>query len=297
MQTVGFIGLGTMGKPMALNLLKSGNTVYGYDLFPEKAQDFAAAGGQLLNSSAQAAQKSQVIFTSVPSYANLQEVMFGEGGCAVALESRKIFVDLSTISPAEARQMHEKLSGLGHQFLDAPVSGGQKGAAAGTLTIMVGGEEAAFEAARPLLEALSSRLTYMGASGSGQATKLANNLMLAINTVGVAEALMLGTREGVDLEKLLDAVMVGSGRSAQLESHGANMARNSFPGKFPIRLMQKDLRLVNQTMIEDNISLPMSSTVLQLYNAAAAQQPGAGHEGVILALEALNGYQAGNYGG
>jgi len=297
MKTIGFIGLGTMGKPMALNLLKKGYQVNGYDLFPEKARDFSQAGGTLLNSAVEVARNSHFIFTSVPSFVNLQEIMFGKNGCIKDLIKGRIFVDLSTIAPAEARQMSEQLAKAGHSFLDAPVSGGQKGAAEGTLTIMVGGDEAAFASARPLLEAISSRLTYMGTSGTGQATKLANNLMLAINTAGVAEALMLGSREGVDLNKLLEAVMIGSGRSAQLESHGKNMSMDMFPGKFPVKLMQKDLRLVSQTMIDDNLSLPLSATVLQLYNAAAAAQPGAGHEGVIISLEQLNGYQVGKYQG
>ena len=293
---VGFIGLGTMGKPMALNLLKAGCQVYGNDLFPEKAQDFVEAGGIMMAGAAEVVQKATVIFTSVPSAVNLHEILFGENGCVEGLKERKIFADLSTISPSEARMFYQKLAKKGHKFLDTPVSGGQKGAIAGTLAIMVGGDEDAFETIKPLLDIIGSEPSYMGKAGTGQATKMANQLMLGINTAGVAEALMLGTREGVDLEKLLNVMKNGSGTSRQLMSQGENMAKDQFPGKFPIKLIQKDFRLASQTMIEDNISLPLSSMVLQLYNAAAAVQPMAGHEGIIIALEQLNGYQVGQFG-
>lgn len=292
---VGSIGLGTMGKPMAMNLLKAGRKVYGNDLFPEKAQDFVEAGGVLMDTAADVVREAAVIFTSVPSAANLQDILFGENGCVEGLTEQKIFADLNTISPAEARSFYQKLAEKGHRFLDTPVSGGQKGAIAGTLAIMVGGDEDAFETIKPLLDIIGSEPTYMGKAGTGQATKMANQLMLGINTAGVAEALMLGTREGVDLEKLLDVVKNGSGTSRQLISQGENMSKDHFPDKFPIKLIQKDFRLANQTMIEDNISLPLSSMVLQLYNAAASVQPMAGHEGIIIALEQLNGYHVGHY--
>lgn len=292
---IGFIGLGTMGKPMAVNLIKAGFNVHGYDLFPEKAQDFVAAGGKMLASPKEVATACQVVVTMINDLPNLEDVFFGKEGCAHGLHNDLIFIDTSTIAPNDIRKIHAKLLEKGCELLDAPVSGGSIGATDGTLTIMVGGDEETFVTCRPVLEAMGSRVTYMGASGAGQATKLCSQIMLGINTLGVSEALMLASREGIDLDRMIEALVVGAGESRMLRNHGRNMSRHSFPGKFPIKLIQKDFKLVNQTLIEDNLSLPGASLVLQLYNSVAASEPIVGHEGLLIALEKLNGFEVGQY--
>ena len=292
---IGFVGLGTMGQPMAVNLIKAGFNVHGYDLFPEKAQDFVQTGGKMLASPKDVAAASQVVVTMINDLPNLEDVLFGAAGCVRGLRDDLIFIDASTIAPNDIRKIHARLLEKGCELLDAPVSGGSKGATDGTLTIMVGGDAATFETCRPVLEAMSARLTYMGPSGAGQATKLCSQIMLGINTLGVSEALMLASREGIDLDRMIEALVVGAGESRMLRNHAGNMARNSFPGKFPIKLIQKDFKLVNQTLIEDNLSLPGASLVLQLYNSVAASEPTAGHEGLLIALEKLNGFEVGHY--
>jgi len=292
---VGFIGLGTMGKPMVLNLLKAGFAVNGYDLFPEKVAEVTDAGGTLLNSPAEVAKNSQVVLTMVNDCPNLEQILFGKNGCHTSLHDDLIFIDSSTIAPNDIRRIYGRLSKLGHEFIDAPVSGGAKGAIEGTLTIMAGGSEKAFQRVLPILEAMGSRVTYMGLPGSGQVTKLCNQIMLGINTLGVSEALMLASREGLDLDKLLEALVVGAGTSRMLVNYGAKMSNNDFSGKFPIRLIQKDFRLVNQTLVEDSLSLPGTALVLQLYNSVAASDPMIGHEGLLVALEKLNGFEVGKF--
>ena len=293
---IGFVGLGTMGKPMALNLIKTGFHVNGYDLFPEKASEFIDAGGKMLSSPREVAEKSQVVITMINDLPNLEIVLYGENGCVHGLHDDLVFIDTSTIAPNDIRRIHAMLLEKGHELLDAPVSGGAKGATDGTLTIMVGGNEATYEVCLPVLEAMGSRVTYMGASGTGQATKLCNQIMLGFNTLGVSEALMLASREGIDLDRMLEALVVGAGESRMLKNHGANMSKHAFPGKFPIKLIQKDYKLINQTLIEDNLSLPGASLVLQLYNSVAASEPMVGHEGLLIALEKLNGFEVGRYG-
>lgn len=290
-KNVGFIGLGAMGKPMALNLLKAGFHVNGYDLFPEKAQEIVEAGGTLMGSPKEVTEASQVVMTMINDRPNLENVFLGENGCMEGLHEGVIFMDSSTIAPNDIRYFSKLLEEKGHALLDTPVSGGVKGATEGTLTIMAGGDERAFEAAKSVLEAMGTTITYMGKSGAGQATKLCNQIMLGINTLGVSEMLMLAAKEGLDLEKVLTAVKVGSGESRMLKNWSSNMSKDIFEGKFPVKLIQKDFRLVNQTLIEDNLSLPGAALVLQLYNSVADSDPMIGHEGLLVALEKLNGFK------
>lgn len=293
---VGFIGVGTMGKPMVKNLIKAGYQLKLYDLFPTKALEVVADGGaELMDSPKVVAEVSDVVITMVNDAPNLREVLFGDSGATKAAHAGQVFIDSSTISPTEVRRCSKAIAENGGYMLDAPVSGGEKGATEGTLTIMVGGEESVFNACQPIFNALGNTLTYMGKSGSGQVTKLGNQIMFGLNTLGVCEGLMLATREGVDLEKYLKAVTTGSGGSVILSGFGPYLAKRIFPGSFPVRLMRKDFRLITETMAEENISLPGSALLLQLYNSAAAVNDMASFESLIVALEKLNGFQVNDY--
>ncbi len=291
---IGFIGLGVMGKPMAKNLIKAGYQLKLYDLFPAKASELVTEGAELMSSPAEVAKASGAIITMVNDAPNLREVLFGETGCIRGLKEGQVYIDASTISPTEVRRCSAKIAEYGAYMLDAPVSGGEQGAIDGTLTIMIGGDEAVFEACQPVLSALGTTITYMGASGSGQVTKLGNQIMFGLNTLGVCEGLMLATREGVNLEKYLKAVMPGSGSSAILQSLGPYLAKRVFPGSFPVRLMRKDFRLIGETMAEENISLPGAALLLQLYNVVAAVDQNKSFESLIVALEKLNGFEVNN---
>lgn len=293
--TIGFIGLGVMGKPMAKNVMKAGYQLKIYDLFPEKAADMVEAGAELLSSATEIAEACDVIFTMVNDVPNLKSIYFGENGCSKAMRAGKIFVDTSTISPGEIRKINAQVAETGAAMLDAPVSGGEQGAVNGTLTVMVGGDEEVFNACEPILNAIGKTITYMGGPGCGQATKLGNQIMLGMNTLGVCEGLMLATREGVDLEKYLHAVTPGSGASTILSGFGPYLAKHIFPGSFAVRAIRKDFRLIGETMAADNISLPGAALLLQLYNTVAAVDETKSFESILVALEKLNGFEVNNY--
>ncbi len=293
---IGFIGVGVMGKPMVKNLIKAGYQLKLYDLFPAKALEVVAEGGaELLASPKAVAEVSDVVITMVNDAPNLREVLFGDDGAVKGMRAGQVFIDSSTISPTEVRRCSKAIAEKGGYLLDAPVSGGEKGATDGTLTIMAGGDEDVFNACQPVFDALGKTVTYMGKSGSGQVTKLGNQIMFGLNTLGVCEGLMLATREGVDLEKYLKAVTPGSGGSTILTGFGPYLAKRVFPGSFPVRLMRKDFRLITETMAEENISLPGSALLLQLYNSVASVDDKASFESLIVALEKLNGFQVNGY--
>lgn len=292
---VGFIGLGVMGKPMAKNLMKAGYQLKAYDLFPEKAADLVEAGAQLLDSPLEIARECDVVFTMVNDAPNLRSIYFGENGCKAAMHPGQVFIDTSTIAPAEIRRISAEIAETGAVMLDAPVSGGQPGAAKATLTIMVGGEEAAFKACETILNTIGSTITYMGKSGSGQVTKLGNQIMLGMNTLGICEGLMLATREGVDLEKYLKAVTPGTGASKILSAFGPHLAKHVFPGTFAAKTIRKDFRLLSETMVEENLVLPGAALLLQLYNMVVADDPNKSFESLLVALEKMNGFQVNHY--
>lgn len=294
---VGFVGVGVMGKPMAKNVMKAGYQLKIYDLFPEKAAELIEGGAELMRSPAELTEACDVIFTMVNDVPNLRAIYFGENGCRRAMTAGKVFVDTSTIAPGEIRKIHAEVESTGAVMLDAPVSGGESGAVNGTLTIMVGGDEEVFKACEPVLMSIGKTLTYMGGPGCGQATKLGNQIMLGMNTLGVCEGLMLATREGVDLEKYLHAVTPGSGASTILSGFGPYLAKHIFPGSFAVRAIRKDFRLIGETMVADNISLPGAALLLQLYNTVAAIDETKSFESILVALEKLNGFEVNNYKG
>lgn len=287
---VGFVGLGIMGRPMAMNILKAGYPLFVYNRTASKAKELVEAGATQCSSPREVAQTSDVVFTIVSDTPDVECVLFGENGVAEGTREGMIVVDMSTISPHETRNFSKKLKETGVRLLDCPVSGGDDGAKAGTLTIMCGGEQEAFDTVLPILETMGKKVTRMGPSGAGQATKLCNQVCLSSALLGVCECLLLASKEGLDCQRVIEVLSGGAARSYQLSVQGPKMvARNYDPG-FLVDLIQKDLRLCAQAAQNNHLSLPGSSLVAQLYNAVQGIEGSAemGSQALILALEQLN---------
>jgi 2-hydroxy-3-oxopropionate reductase len=284
---VGFVGLGIMGRPMALNLMRGGHALH---LFSRSgvAPELTAAGGKACRSAREVAERAEVIFTMVPDTADVERAVFGPGGAAEGLAPGKVVVDMSSISPIETRRLAERVRALGADWLDAPVSGGDVGARAATLTIMAGGREATFERVRPLLALLGKNVTLVGESGAGQTCKVANQIVVALTIEAVAEALLFASKAGVDPAKVRQALLGGFASSRVLEVHGERMlARNFAPGA-RVALHQKDLGNALAGARAMGLSLPNTATAQELFNACAAMG-GAGwdHSSMVKALERL----------
>ena len=268
-----FIGTGIMGKPMAGHLLAAGHDVVVHTRTRARADDLFARGAEWADSPADAARRAEIVFICVPDTPDVQHAILGETGIIHAARPGLIVVDHSTISPTATQQMSAALQQLGVQLLDAPISGGDVGAINGTLSIMVGGPEAAFERVRPLLELMGKTITHTGASGTGQLTKLVNQILVSGTLMAVAEAMTFAAKAGLDAKRTIDAVVGGAARSWQLENLGPKMIQHDFRPGFMIDLMQKDLRLVAEWAEHNTTSLPGTSLVHQLFSAAQA----AGH--------------------
>lgn len=273
MADLGFIGLGTMGLPMAGHLLGAGHDLYVYTRTASKADPLLAQGAQLLASAADVAAKAEVVFICVPDTPDVEAVVLGPKGIIQTARSGQVIIDHSTISPAATRKMAEILAAKGVQLLDAPMSGGDVGARNASLAIMVGGERAAFDRMEGLLRLMGKSITYCGPSGAGQLTKLVNQILVSVTNLAVSEALTFVRKQGLDGQKVIEAVAGGAAGSWQLSNLGPKMLAGDFRPGFMINLQQKDLRLVLQAAEEMNISLPAVSLVHQLFSAAEA----AGH--------------------
>jgi 3-hydroxyisobutyrate dehydrogenase len=298
--TIGFIGLGIMGRPMVKNLLKAGFSVVGFNRSRPGLDDVLAAGAAEGKSPADVAARSDIVITMVPDTPDVRAAVFGKNGAAEGLSKGKLLVDMSTISPGQTRQMAAELAAkTGAEWVDAPVSGGDIGAIKGTLSIMVGGSEAAFARCRGPFEAMGKNIVHMGPAGSGQATKLVNQTLCAVNLLAVCEALVLGARSGLDLTKLIKAVEAGAAGSWALSNLGPRMiARNWAPG-FMVKLQQKDLRLVLAAAEEGRVPMPGTALVHQLLVAVQAE-PGGDEQGtaaLVRALEKTAGVTVGGQAG
>jgi 2-hydroxy-3-oxopropionate reductase len=283
---VGFIGLGIMGRPMAANLIAAGHTRY---LASRSGVPSEFAGkAQACASGKEVAQAADVIITMVPDTPHVAEALFGAHGVAEGLSAGKLVIDMSSISPIATREFAQKINALGCDYLDAPVSGGEVGAKNAALTIMVGGPEAAFERARPLFEAMGKNITLVGGNGDGQVCKVANQIIVALNIEAVAEALVFASKAGADPARVRQALMGGFAASRVLEVHGERMVKRTFNPGFRIALHQKDLNLALSAAQSLGVSLPNTSTALQLFNGCVAQG-GAGwdHSAMVRALETL----------
>jgi len=286
----GFIGLGIMGAPMAAHLIKGGHELF-LNTRRKVPGDLVAAGGVACASAAEVARKADVIITMVPDTPDVEAVLFGKGGVVEGLSKGKIVVDMSSISPIATKTVAQKINALGCEYLDAPVSGGEVGAKAASLTIMVGGSEAAFNRVKPLFELMGKNITLVGEVGAGQTTKVANQIIVALTIEAVGEALLFAAKAGADPSKVREALMGGFASSRILEVHGERMIKRTFDPGFRIELHQKDLSLALSGARALNLSLPNTATTQELFNAAAALGgKGWDHSGLVRVLEHLAGH-------
>ncbi|WP_038361586.1 NAD(P)-dependent oxidoreductase [Bosea sp. UNC402CLCol] len=272
--SVGFIGLGTMGREMARNLIKAGHRVTVYDVLDEAVTVLAAEGAKPAASPAEAAADADIAITMLPDTPQVEDVVYGEDGLLAAPPRGRLIVDMSTISPAAVRRMHADLKATGTDFVDAPVSGGPIGAKTATLTIMAGGEAAAFAKAEPFFRGMGTTITHVGAPGAGQAVKLCNQLICGINIQAVCEAIALGRACGVDLDQMRSVLLGGSAASWMLDKLGPAMIAGDAGAGFRIDLMLKDLRLVQEQAQALSVPLPGTALVTSQYIEARAHGEG-----------------------
>jgi len=282
---IGFIGLGVMGRPMALNLLKAGYPMVVWNRTRSKMKSLLEAGAEGADSPREVAEKSDVVITMVTDSPDVEEVILGPNGVIHGAHPGLVVIDMSTISPTVTRRIAQKLAEKGVKMLDAPVSGGDIGAKKGTLSIMVGGPKETFEECLPIFKVLGKKITYMGPSGMGQTTKLCNQVICALNIQAVCEGLMLGAAAGLDLKKLLEVVTAGAAGSWMLSNLGPKMIERDFRPGFKISHQQKDLRLVLSFASELKLPLPGTALVQQMLRSVEAE--GLGDEGTQAAIVAM----------
>jgi len=289
---IGFIGLGTMGRPMVRNLLKAGHrvTIYGRRRFV--VDELVAEGAQSKDSPARVAEASTITITMLPDSPDVEQVVTGHNGVLEGADSGDIVVDMSTIAPFVAQKIARVAAEKGVDFLDAPVSGGESGAIAGTLSIMVGGSEPAFTRCEPIFRVLGKNITYMGESGSGQMAKLCNQVICALNIGAVCEGLALGAKVGLNMSKLLNVVSGGAASSWMLSNLAPKMLSRDFEPGFKIDLQQKDLRLALATAEQVKLPLPGTGLIHQLFRIAQAAGLGdKGTQALITCLETLGNFK------
>jgi 2-hydroxy-3-oxopropionate reductase len=284
---IGFIGLGIMGRPMALNLKNAGHDL----ILPERKSltAEARAAAEVVADGKAVASKSEVLILMVPDTPDVEAVLFGPNGAAEGLKRGTLVIDMSSISPLATKEFAKKINALGCDYLDAPVSGGEVGARQATLTIMVGGPEAAFARARPLFETMGKNITHVGNEpGAGQICKVANQIIVALNIQAVSEALVFAAKAGADPAKVRAALMGGFASSRILEVHAERMLNGTFDPGFRIRLHQKDLNLALTAAKELGLSLPNTAIAQQMFSSCAAHG-GADldHSALVLAIEGL----------
>ena len=293
MTNVGFIGLGIMGTPMAANLIAAGHTLY-LNTRREVPPALIEQGGIACATPKEVAEKAEIIITMVPDTPQVETVLFGENGVAAGLSKGKVVVDMSSISPVETKIFAQKINDLGCEYLDAPVSGGEVGAKAASLTIMIGGPESAFERVKPLFEKMGKNITLVGGNGDGQTTKVANQIIVALTIEAVGEALVFAAKAGADPAKVRQALMGGFAASRILEVHGERMIKRTFNPGFRVMLHQKDLNLALTAARSIGVALPNTATAQELFNVCAAHGgEGWDHSGMVKALELMAGFEIG----
>ena len=282
---IGFIGLGIMGAPMAGHLLKAGHTMF-VNTVGNVPAELADGGVTICTNARGVAERADIIFIMVPDTPDVEKVLFSEYGVASGLGRGKTVVDMSSIDPIATRGFAERIKSLGCDYLDAPVSGGEVGAKAASLTIMVGGEQAAFERIKPLFELMGKNITLVGAAGDGQVCKVANQIIVALNIAAVGEALVFASKAGADPARVRQALMGGFAASRILEVHGERMIKRTFNPGFRISLHQKDLNLALQGARALGVALPQTANAAQLMQSCVALGHGqADHSALVLALE------------
>jgi len=286
--SIGFIGLGIMGKPMAINLLKANYPLIGHDLNRIAVAEVVKNGGQPAQSPWEIAERSQVIITMLPDSPDVELVALGAEGLIERTHEGQMYIDMSTIAPTSAVKVAELMKTKGVDCLDAPVSGGEIGAINATLSIMVGGDEAIYNRALPIFESLGKTITLCGPNGCGQIVKACNQIQVAINLAGMAEALVLGAKAGVDPAIILQVLNGGYAQTRVMEVRGPKVIRGDYQPGFRSRLHYKDLNVIARTAQEYKVPLPVTSLVRELFSSMLASGRGdLDHSGIITILEDL----------
>jgi 2-hydroxy-3-oxopropionate reductase len=289
-QTIGFIGLGIMGKPMSKNLLKAGYALVVHSRSRSPVDEVVKAGAKAASSAKEVAAQCDVLITMLPNSPDVEQVALGKDGIIEGARSGLIFVDMSTISPIVSKKVGEAFAARGVKMLDAPVSGGEKGAIDGALSIMVGGDKPTFDAVLPIFQAMGKTITLLGPLGFGGFTKLANQIIVAVNLTALAEALTLGKKAGLDRELLLTALGGGLAGSRCLEQKKPNYVSNTYNPGFKIDLHFKDLGLIMESARALGVPLPATAVVQELFSAMRVKgRGGLDHSGIITLLEDLAG--------
>jgi len=286
---IGFVGLGIMGRPMALNLKNGGHEIFA----PERKSltDEVRGYVSVLADATAVAAASDVVIVMVPDTPDVENALFGPGGIAAGLSAGKLVIDMSSISPVETKRFAARIKELGCDYVDAPVSGGEVGAKSAALTIMAGGTEAGFARAKPLFELMGKNITHVGDIGAGQVCKVANQIIVALNIQAAAEAMVFAARAGADPAKVRQAIMGGFASSRVLELHAERMINRTFNPGFRIRLHQKDLNLALSSARELGLALPNTAIAQQMMSAVVAHG-GADldHSALVQAIETLGGF-------
>ena len=294
MSKIGFIGLGIMGSPMAAHLLAGGHELFVHtrSQIPEV---LLASGAKPCANPKEVAQNTEVVFLMLPDTPDVEKVLFAPQGVAEGLSAGKVVVDMSSIAPLETKVFAERIRKLDADYLDAPVSGGEVGAKAASLTIMVGGSETVFERVKPFFELMGKNITLVGANGDGQTCKVANQIIVALTIEAVGEALLLASKAGADPAKVRQALMGGFASSRVLEVHGERMIKRNFDPGFRIELHQKDLNLALSTARKIGVCLPNTASCQELFNSCAADGGKAwDHSGMVRALETMAHFEIGD---
>ena len=289
MEKIGFIGLGIMGRPMAKHLLKAG-----YPLFilstSAAASDLKGSGATLLDSPAAIAKEADIIITMLPDSPEVESMVTGDGNLLQSMKPGTLFIDMSTIAPATSIKLHDRFSQKGIEALDAPVSGGQAGAEAATLSIMVGGSEPAFQRVLPVFETMGKNIVHIGKQGAGQTAKACNQIIVGMTIQAIAEALTLAKKSGVDVAKVRSALLGGFAQSKILDLHGQRIIDRNFKPGFKIKLHRKDMRIALQAGEDHSVPLPGSAVVASQMDAMLEQGKGElDHSALALYLETVSG--------
>ena len=291
-ERIGFIGLGIMGEPMCRNLMKAGYACTVYTRTKSRGEKLLSEGAVWGDSPKDTAAKSDVIITIVTDTPDVEKVILGEDGIIEGIQPGSVVIDMSTISPSATRNMAAALEDKGADMLDAPVSGGDTGAIAGTLSIMVGGSQNVFDRCLPIFEAMGKSINLIGDHGAGQMTKLCNQVAVSVTNLAMAEALILAARAGLDMEKMLAAISGGAAGSWQMTNLAPRVIKRDFDPGFMVKLQQKDLRLVMGAASELGLGLPGASLAHQLFNnIEAAGEGDEGTQALVKSLERMAGVE------
>jgi len=295
MASIGFLGLGIMGRGMAMNLVKAGHHTIVWNRTAARADELVAAGAVVGDSPADVTRQCDIVMVCVSDTPDVADVVFGTGGAIEGLRPDGLIIDNSTISPEATKDFASKIRNAGGHWLDAPISGGSEGAANGTLSIMVGGDAEQLDRALPYLDAVGSTVTHVGPTGAGQLVKAVNQILVVVNQLAVSEALLLAEAGGLDLEATLAAVEGGAAGSWMLSNRGPQMIKRDWDPGFTIDLQQKDLRLVLDAADELGIPVPGTALVFQLYRALQSRGLGSeGNHALVKALEEMAGVELGS---